>query len=261
MLKPTRLLLVALLALPLTGLGGCGKRGPLKPLRQPLPQAVGQAALSQKGDALLLGWDAPRANQDGSPLSDLKGFAVYKIDYEPAKGCPECRIPQQLWRQVDLAGPANDQSQRYYLWDNAVDEDTGYRYRIVPLTRAGGSGAETLLHRPLLPAPPAPPAPAARALAHQVELRWSAAELQDAARQSGGSWLGVNLYRCDAGAYYGPRPLNSSPITADLYRDSRVQNGQCYQYALRSVVQYGEQIVESRLGTAIEACPQLPQGL
>ncbi|MCA1796230.1 MAG: hypothetical protein LC645_01585, partial [Geobacteraceae bacterium] len=115
---------------------GCGKKGPVVPLEAKVPTAPTKVSLSQRGSSLLLAWNIPALNQDGSELDNLKRFDIYRIDYVPETGCPECRKPQHLLQQIDVAFYQSKKrnSNRIYMWDHFVEPGVGYRYRIVPVT-------------------------------------------------------------------------------------------------------------------------------
>lgn len=251
-MKRALLLLCALL---LT-VSGCGKVGPVQPLQKALPQAAANLSLQQKGTALLLAWDIPTLNQDGSPLEDLEGFAVYKSDYDLAKGCPECRPPQNLLRQVDLAyyRSTNRSSDRIYLWDSAVEEEVGYRYKVVPYTSSGHEGKSVLIHRACFSAPYPPFDLTAEGLDQQVRLRWAAAEEE----RQGVELIGYNLYRRSGSDYFAPEPLNTEPLTGLSYDDFKVNNGTEYRYAVRTVVKIGDQQLESTLSSMVTVEPKRP---
>ncbi|MEA3466387.1 MAG: hypothetical protein U9R29_10350 [Thermodesulfobacteriota bacterium] len=247
------LLPVLLLVITLTG---CGNVGPVQPLRKALPEAVSNVTLQQKGTALLLSWDIPTRNQDGSELNNLDGFAIYKSDYDLVRGCPECRPPKKLLRKIDLSyyRSSNRSSERIYLWDSAVDEETGYRYKIVPYTSDGLEGNITLLHRPCFTAPYPPTDLSGTGLDRQARLSWQAA---DESRQ-GVKVLGYNIYRRSGGDYFAANPLNNKPLTVLRYDDLNVENNINYNYALRTVITIGERQLESSLCTEAQVQPQRP---
>ncbi|MCD6526633.1 MAG: hypothetical protein J7K75_06565 [Desulfuromonas sp.] len=255
-MKSLQILLCALLVSVLLAVSGCGNVGPVKPLQKALPQAVDNVSLQQKGNALLLSWDIPTQNQDGSPLEDLEGFAIYKSDYDLAKACPECRPPKNLLRQVDLAyyRSSNRDSNRIHLWDSAVEEDSGYRYKIVPYTKGGHNGESVLLHRPCFTAPFPPAELSGEGLDKQVRLNWLAADEE----RQGAELLGYNLYRRSGTEYFAAKPLNTELITALNYDDFQVKNGTEYSYALRTVIRIGEQQLESSLSAMVTVQPVRP---
>ncbi len=250
------MLRVTLLLSLLLTMVGCGTVGPVQPLQKSLPKAVNNATLHQKGTALLLAWDIPTRNQDDSALTDLTGFAVYKSDYDLARGCPECRPPKHLLRKIDLAyyRSNNRSSQRIYLWDSAVEEETGYSYKIVPYTVAGHEGGAVLLHRACFTSAPAVNQLTAQGLDRQARLMWLAAE----ENRQGIDLLGYNIYRRSGKDYFAVMPLNEQPITGTSYEDLNVENDSDYTYAVRTVIAIGDLQLESALSDEAVARPLRP---
>lgn len=233
----------------LVTLTACGNVGPVQPLLKTLPKGAEAVTLEQKGSALLLSWDIPTQNQDGTALTNLAGFAIYKSDYDLAKGCPECRPPQNLYRKIDLAyfRSNNRNSKKIYLWDNAVEEEMGYRYKIVPYTSDDLSGASTLIHRPCFTPPDATSNLDATGLDRQIRLSWTPAS----ETRQGVQLIGYNVYRRSGDNYFGATPLNATPVTSHSYEDLKVKNDLLYHYALRSVIAIGEQTLESSFSAEI----------
>ena len=81
---------VVILCMGLFALASCGKKGPVRPLLKPLPQAPAAVTVRQQGETTLLSWTLPTRNQDASSLTDLQGFAVYRMEYDPVEGWPGC---------------------------------------------------------------------------------------------------------------------------------------------------------------------------
>jgi hypothetical protein len=247
-------LLFALLLI--LGLSACGKKGPVTPLEAKLPVAPGNVTLSQRGSSLLLGWDIPTQNQDGSELDNLKHFEVYRIDYDPESGCPECRNPQYLLQQIDadFYRSKNRSSTRIYMWDHFVEPNTGYRYKIVPITREEQAGDSSTIHRPCFPAPEPPVELKAQAADRQVVLHWK----EPAGEETRSNLLGYNIYRCKEGEYFGTHPLNRTPLKATTYEDLNLENATTYRYTVRTVVKRGEFILESDAAPSVKATPVAP---
>ena len=235
----------------------CGKKGPVVPLEAKLPAAPTQVSLSQRGSSLLLAWDIPTHNRDGSELKNLKRFDIYRIDYDPEGGCPTCRNPQYLLQQIDLKfyQSRKRESKRIYVWDHFVQPGTGYRYRIVPVTEKEQPGAYATIHRPCFPAPLPPTALSARASDRQVVLTWDAPGSED---ESGATLMGYNIYRSRKSEYFGVRPLNRKPVNNTTYEDLDLTNNITYRYTVRSVVKEGEFIRESDASSVVTATPAPP---
>jgi hypothetical protein len=234
----------------------CGLKGPLKPLREPLPTAPAGFSLQQKGARILLSWGIPHQNQDGSPLTDLAGFRVYKMHYNPAEDCPECRDTSVLLREVDpdyLRG-AIQLGNRLFLWDADLTEGLGYRYRVVPYTRSGFDGASAVAMRIFLPPPTAPTGVSAQPLDHQVRLTWT-----PPLELSPETLVGYNVYRRSADGSFSPEPLNPALLKKARFEDFTVRNGVAYHYAVRSVAREQKETVESALSAEVAATPRRGQ--
>lgn len=233
---------------------GCGKKGPVMPLKQPLPAAPERFAVAQKGDRFLLAWDIPRYNQQGTALTDLEGFKIYKMTYDPVRDCPECRDTSILLRQVSLEylQEVHRSGDRLYLWDADLEPGFGYQYKVVPYNRSGRDGAPVQERRLFLSSPLPPQKFAATGHDRLVRLRWEAVVDE----RQGVEPLGYRVYRWQTGT-----PLFLKPITLEFlgetsYEDFDLKNGQTYFYAVSTVVRIQGNVVESALSQTVEAVPR-----
>jgi len=69
LLIPTLLFLMA----------GCGKKGPIEPPVERIPQAVEDLAVSQRGSTCFLTWTNPSAYIDGNPLGEISELEIWLI--------------------------------------------------------------------------------------------------------------------------------------------------------------------------------------
>jgi len=257
-MKPVAIILrlLPLLACLLLALGGCGKVGPVKPLEQPLPAAPEKLTSMQQGNLMQLAWDIPTSNLDGSPLTDLQGFNVFKMRYDLAEDCPECRDISTLLRQVDLEflKNADRRGNRLTFWDNDLEPGFGYQYKVVAYTRRNREGAPAITRRPFL----TPPASASmiRASAHDrmVRLEW-----QPVTGPADGELLGYNLYRRSTGEVLSSLPVNTAPLSETTFEDFGLQNGVSYSYTLRAVIKTKNTRLESNASSPVEATPKVGQ--
>ena len=83
-------------------LSGCGHKGPVVPLGEPLPVAPAGFSALQRGDTLLLSWKIPAVNQDGSRIESLKGFEVLRMDFDGSEICDTCRDTARALRTLEL---------------------------------------------------------------------------------------------------------------------------------------------------------------
>jgi len=252
---PSRLLLPILLLFTL--LAGCGHKGPVRPLLQPLPAAPGALSLEQRGERLLVAWNLPRTNQDGSPLTDLAGFRVYKMRYDPAQDCPECRDTSVLLQDVDLEylRDVRRSGDRLYLWDDGLEAGLGYQYRVVPYNARGRDGATTQLRRTYVAPPPAPTGLTASGHDRMVRLSWEPAT----AAAPDFEMIGYNLYRRETDEPFPFEPVNRQPLLEPTFEDFGVQNDHTYIYTVRTLARSGGQRVESQLSTTATETPRQGQ--
>jgi hypothetical protein len=244
-------LLLLLLAL----LAGCGKKGPVQPLKQRLPAAPEALTVRQIGDRFLVAWRPPVRNLDGSTLEDLDKFRVYKMRYDLANDCPECRDTSVLLQEVDLdyLRDVRRVGDRLYLWDTELEPGYGYQYRIVPINTKGREGGSILLRAPFVNPPPAPAGLTAENRDRLVRLHWQS----PAATPPDGERLGFNLYRREASEPFPFSPVNRDVILTDpAFEDFDVENGRTYVYAVRTVVRVLGKTVESTLSNIVTAAPQ-----
>jgi hypothetical protein len=239
------LLLILLVVLP-----ACGKKGAVRPLLKAEPAAPGRPETRQIGGAILLFVDLPEHNLDGTPLTDLNEVRIYRR--ETADGvCAECDEPTALWRTIDPF-TAQRQGQRLIIRDDDVRPGYGYRYRLVPVTSLGVTGAPAALARQLHPFPPAPQELTATGLDRMVRLHWT--ESSDLA--PGWTSLGCQLFRSTGDAPFGLAPLTSQPVQGGSYDDIGPLNGTLYRYQLRCLAKQGETIVDSPPSAVIAVTPQ-----
>jgi len=114
--------------------------------------AVGELRAEPQGESVLLSWRRPARNQDGSPLTDLLEFRLFRSSAEPA-GAPGEFGPLATVR-ADAPQNAVLRGDRYaFLDDNrgqGLRPGVRYTYRLQPVNRRGraGSPAETALTLP-----------------------------------------------------------------------------------------------------------------
>ena len=233
---------------------GCGVKGPLVVKGKPLPSAPGSPMVQQQGSDALLSWSIPTVNQDGTPLDDLKQFAIFRLPYHPGEYCAECRDPStgHIRIHLDHPEPAIRVENRIYLRDPDLPLNEGYRYRIIPLNSRDDLGTDVVTHLVMLPAPQPPNAPQAIEYDRSLRIKWTSGTRQP----DQGQLIGVNIYRAVGDEPFGLHPINSEPLTDEVYNDIGLENNQAYRYGLRNVAQINEQIIESGLSAPVTATPK-----
>jgi hypothetical protein len=236
---------------------GCGHKGPVRPQRQPLPAAPEQLMLRQQGNGMLLSWIMPRLNQDGTELTDLAGFKVMRMEFDPAEDCADCRDTSTLLRRVELEYLRDVQRDdgRFYMADSDLTEGRGYEYRIIPYNRWGQDGTPIGARQVLTLIPPAPEQPVAQTADGVLILTW-----QPLQPQADVALVGYNVYRRRPGRPFAIAPLNKQPLAEPRFEDRFFKSGSTYLYAVRAVAKQGDREMESRLSEAVIATPRSSGG-
>jgi hypothetical protein len=232
---------------------GCGKKGPVRPQRQPLPAAPEELVLRQQGTQMLLSWLMPQYNQDGTELTDLAGFKVMRMEFDPDEDCPDCRDTSILLRQVELEYLRDvlRMDDRFFLVDPDLEEGRGYQYRIIPYNRWGQDGIAVTQRQAMSAIPPAPESVQAETGDGVLILTWQAPQGLGTDMEL----MGYNIYRRRPGRPFTVAPLNSQPVSAVRFEDRDFKSGSTYLYAVRAVVRHQQREVESRLSKAVIATP------
>lgn len=249
----SRLAILALLTLVVTGLAACGRKGPVRPQLAALPEAPAELRIEQQGGDFLLSWQIPERNQDGGPANDLLGFHIYRMIYTAADGCPTCRDPDELVAMIDLRHleQATRLGKRIFWRDAAVIPDTGHAYLVVPLTVGGQEGTGAGLHRSWQEPPPPPANLRADSGERQVKLTWTA----PASLPAGQVLLGYNLYRRPATGVFPPVPLNAAPLPEPGLVDFAGETGREAVYRITTVARGGELLIESAPSAEVAVTP------
>jgi hypothetical protein len=238
-------LIFLMLLVTAASLAGCGKKGPVRPLNQPVPTAPEEFVLRQQGSQMLLTWTLPMHKEDGSPLTDLSGFRIYRGLYDAVDECPTCLEPRELWRVIDLEYPRDVQrvGDRFFLTDPDLTIGQGYQYRIIPFNRWGQDGLPALSRQALGEAPPAPVGVSAESRSGRLVVTWQPVT----ALPAGLEMVGYKVYRRRPGGAFPPAPRNLQPLSGFSFEDRDFEGGKTYLYAVRTVVRQGDRIIESAL--------------
>jgi fibronectin type 3 domain-containing protein len=215
----------------LTGLLGCGRRGPpiVPVLIEPSPPSDVQAQAQRR--VVVLTWKRPGTNVDGTPLKTLAAFRISR----------QQRVPQPSEMSViatvkaEMPDNAVVSENRYAFTDSSVAVAARYAYHVQSVNRRGIIG------------PPSPEATVevtidveaptdvrTEAGERTIRLSWSAPT-----RRADGRALEItpayNLYRGTTPGRYESRPVNREPIKATQFDDGDLVNDQTYYYVVRPV--------------------------
>jgi predicted small lipoprotein YifL len=246
----TRYLLTSIISLLL--LTACGNKGPVRPLEVPLPGTVQAPELRQQGDSLLLGWQLPTTNQDGSPLTAAPIVDIYRMTYDPADDCPECFDRSSLLVSINpqLPTPAQKVGQRFLFYDRPLTADTGYQYKLIARNQDDEQSRPVILRQAYRQPLPAPLYVTATPRDRAALLEWQAPPLL-----AGDELLGYLIYRRSNGIG-SPYPLQAEPLQSNSFEDFSLDNGTTYQYRISALVRRGKQQLEGRASQEVSVTPQ-----
>ena len=233
---------------------GCGHKGPVIPLGDPLPVAPAGFSAQQRGDTLLLSWEIPTVNQDGSRIDGLKGFEVLRMDFDGIEICDTCRDTARPLSTLDLdyLQGATRSGSTVSMTDSGIDPPRAYRYHVVALSGQAHRGARATLDVVTLRPPEPPAALQGEGLDRLVKLQWDG----DLPLGEGETLLGFLIYRTIAGQPFPPNPLQSRPVVENRYEDLGVANDIPLRYAVRSVILHAGKELQSRLSDEITVTPK-----
>lgn len=233
-------------------LAACGNKGPVRPLEAPVPGTVKAPELRQQGDALVLGWQLPNSNQDGSPLQQPPIVDIYRMNFDPANECPECFDRSTLLTSIDpqLPDPAQQVGERYLLHDRSLQPGIGYQYKFIVRNAKGDQSRPLILRQACSEPIPAPQQVKITPRDRSVLLQWQAPLLKE-----GDQLIGYLIYR-RIDASYNPYPLTPQPLDKPRFEDFSLDNGTRYSYRVRALVKRGDFQVEGLASAELSATPK-----
>jgi len=256
-----------LLALVLSA--GCAAPGDPTPRLPVVPEAVRDLAAQQSGPAVELSFTLPRESVDRKPLTEPPAIEIYRA--ELASGAAPDR--KMRWRLVYTIPPerigAYSKGDRVEFLDPLTPEDlslgaaTPLEYMVrTQASRRNTSGDSNSVAVHIYPPPEAPSGLRATVTEPAITLSWT--EVQSPA---GSKPSGYRVYRAEVEPQQQiaqpdrpnvtlkspPELLGSVPSTE--YRDTQFEFGRTYLYTVRSLAQYGQDLVESADGAPALVAP------
>jgi len=234
-------------------LSACGHKGPVRPLGEHLPVAPTGLQAQQRGTSVLLSWNLPTSNQDGSPLTDLQGFEVLRMDFAGDSPCATCRDTSRPIEFVDLEflQQAQRSGDRILLADRAIEPQRAYRYSIVAVTTRERRGVRASIDAVTVTPLPPPGGLTAEGLDRLVRLSWNPAPSQE-----DGTLLGYRVFRTEVGTPFPLTPVQTQLVSEPRFEDLGVANDVPLRYAVRAVWDVAGREVASDLSEAITVTPK-----
>ncbi len=261
---------LTLLFLLLLFLGGCGIKGaPVAP-DSTIPAPVSDLRAWVRDGKILLQWKVPERNIDGSRLTDLLGFKVFR-QARPLAGppCESCPLAFELAAEIDMDFPKAARVEKgMVLWqETGARPQNEYTYFVQVYNRYRSASPESNRVKVFWDDPPAAPGKVnLRKEDRALEITWEPVSLLVDGRQIV-DFRGFNIYRRNEGEIFSFSPLNDEPILERRYWDGQVELGKQYSYVVRAVRNFHGTVIEGPSSEWVQGVPEkilppsIPTGL
>ncbi len=251
-------------------LGGCGIKAPPVAPESTIPAPVSDLRAWVRDGKILLQWKVPDKNLDGSRLTDLVGFKVFR-QARPLAGppCDSCPLAFELAAEIDMDFPKAAWVEKgVVFWqETSARPQNEYTYFVEVYNRYRSASPESNRVKIFWDDPPAAPAKVSlRKEDRALEITWEPVSLLINGRQ-GVDFRGCNIYRRSEGEAFGLTPLNAEPVLERRYWDRQVELGKPYSYAVRAVRDFRGTLIEGPSSEWVQGVPEklllpsIPTGL
>ena len=251
-------------------LAGCAAPGDPSPRRPVVPEKVTDLAARQYGSAMDLTFTLPTRATDREALAEPPSIEIYRAALAPGAvpdrktnwrlvyTVPSERVDSYLTAEsVDFRDPLSTED-----FANAAGSSVAYRIR----TRASKSRASedsNVVRANVYPPPDAPRDVRVSVTEPALIVTWAAGTVP-----SGATPHGYRVYRgeIEPGEASAPQDASKAKLkmplalegssTTNEFRDSHFEFGTAYLYTVRSVAQFGNDLVESADSSPVTATPR-----
>lgn len=210
---------------------GCGYKTSPRPATATVPGDITLVNVFGYPDRVVVQWDIPKTNFNGSALKDLSGFKVYRNAQTVGEECENCPEKRKFHANVDFQNPSNaviGPSEVTYT-DRDVKLGNVYAYSISAYNLKGREGPisqeVSIVFDEL---PPVPTDLLGQAEEDGVTLEWPAFESDSRVRS-------FRVYRGSEPDPEKMKPIGRTKWTETRFRDKDMEKGRTYYYMVRSL--------------------------
>ncbi len=211
--------------------GSCGYKTSPRPMGTTVPGPIGLVDCSVYPDRILLKWEVPNANADGSALKNLSGFKVYRAFHRIGRECPECRQNREIYANVDIEDPTNAAvvGNEVVYADKKVVTGNTYMYKVTAYNLKGREGLPTTEVQVDFREAPEPPGSLEGTWRDgEVVLRWTPPKERNEITT-------YRIYRAGEQKTEAMKPIGLADWGETEYVDKKVERDQTYFYQMRSL--------------------------
>jgi fibronectin type 3 domain-containing protein len=215
----------------------------------PVPERVASVEARLTESAIELSWPAPARTSAGDSLSEMTRYRIYRWQVNPCAATSSVQVPSEGKGKSPSSPLATSETNSYS--DTSFNFDRTYIYVVRSVIQVEGKELESSDSQPLTVTPrdtfpPAAPQSVVAALLFGpapgdfvVELSWSISLETDLA--------GYRVYRSEQESIRG-QLLNADLLPTPAFRDTSVQPGHRYWYAVTAVDRAGNESVPAAPG-------------
>jgi fibronectin type 3 domain-containing protein len=210
---------------------GCGYKTRPRPITATIPGEIGLPDAHAYPDKVVLKWNVPATNADGSSAADISGFKVWRLTQKVGDECENCEDKKVLYANVDFQNPSNaiiEQGKVTYT-DPAVTPGNIYNYSVSVYNFRGKEGQRSEDVSVVMEEPPPPPENVAADFDSQgAVLVWDSPP-----RLSG--IKNYRIYRSDTDSDKDMKSIGNTKWAEKNFIDKDVEKEKTYYYQIRSV--------------------------
>ncbi len=215
----------------LVAMAACGYKTNPRPAAATVPAEIGIVHAQSYKNRIVLKWDIPAKNTDGTPLTDLSGFKVYRVVTKEGEECDNCEGKKTLLANIDYQNPANATIEKGVVTftDNDVSQGKVYYYFVSAYNFRGEESRPS--HEVIVTFEKAPDPPhdvKATVDSRGVFLEWSPP-------RGNSNIKNYRIYRSDELNPNDTRLIGNTKWGENTFRDKTAETGKTYHYAVSSL--------------------------
>lgn len=211
-------------------LSGCGYKTNPRPATATTPGEIILVNAYAYPDKIILKWNIPAFNSDGTPFEDISGFKIFRASTHTSDDCDTCGDKKDLFANVDYQTPTNATIKDGVVIfdDKSVMPGNTYYYAVSSYNLKGREAkASPDVKIVFEEIPGAPKNLRASPEKDTVKLEWAPPEGQ--ARN-----VAYRIYRGTSPELDAMKPIGGSGTGENTYADRAVDRAGNYFYAVRS---------------------------